>query len=482
MLSRRARLSMGLGFAAFFLGTLALGLSACSPATEPGPAVCSASTCSGCCEGNRCIASPDEEACGSGGSACQACRSNETCIGGECLLSDCDGCVDPLTSECVSGTTNSQCGSLGGACAKCGTDTACQNGVCNSTVCAGCIDGSNGSCKAGNTNSLCGAGGGACEACTGGETCVDRACAAPPACGPATCAGGCCDSNDACQMPGNTSTACGTGGGPCATCGSPATCVDSVCVTPCGPDNAAGCCDAMGKEQVSNTDHCGSAGATCMKCAANELCSSGQCVATSCSGTCLGCCTGTGGAMCDPGTGANAGKCGKNGAACTVCGAGRACSNGTCVVDPASKWKVILVSGILPFKDETDSLWDTIGAYPDAYVWMHLDYGGANTVNRVSLTQDNTLTPNWNNEVLFPNAITPVVTAALLQKTTYVYVRDEDTASYDDMGLCSISLAGAFDGNIWTYTCNLPPSSPMPPSLADRPFKWQLKIRLERIP
>jgi hypothetical protein len=131
----------------------------------------------------------------------------------------CTGCVDAAGS-CQTGTTVTACGSGGNACVACGTNQSCVNGACVTTPCSGCIDAA-GTCQSGTTVTACGSGGNACVACGDGQTCTNGVCTAVPACEHPICTVG---------------TKLTSGCDPCATkiCASDSYCCtnswDSICV------------------------------------------------------------------------------------------------------------------------------------------------------------------------------------------------------------------------------------------------------------
>ncbi len=192
------------------------------------------------------------------------------------------------TSGSTGGSTSSGGGSSGGLDA-CTPDCTNQcrggldgcGGACPTNRCPGCCD-SNFVCQPGDAGPACGSGGGACDVCAspaycedatvdGGHVCCTPRCADQCAgtgdgCGgecPNECAG-CCDVSHLCQS-GDAGPACGSGGGACAICASPAYCEDATtdggyaCCTPqcadkcdgapdecggsCPVSDCAGCCD-----------------------------------------------------------------------------------------------------------------------------------------------------------------------------------------------------------------------------------------------
>jgi hypothetical protein len=97
--------------------------------------------------------------------------------------------------------------------------------ICSSKTCLGCCHGD--TCLSGTSASSCGAGGAACVVCQAQEICSSGICVAE-ACDAISCPGGCCDADNTCQQ-GDTTSACGGGGGPCETCDADESCTEQVC-------------------------------------------------------------------------------------------------------------------------------------------------------------------------------------------------------------------------------------------------------------
>lgn len=109
--------------------------------------------------------------------------------------------------------------------------------------------------------------------------------------------------------------------------------------------------------------------------------------------TCGGCCDGDG---CAPGDQDDA--CGAGGDVCTACGAGSSCQQGACVLDPLSRWDVVIEDGELPATTLLGLPWDP-GALPDAFVEL-VASDGFDRAEGSSQVSFETLTPIWNETVL----------------------------------------------------------------------------------
>jgi hypothetical protein len=224
---------------------------------ESGAAGCNATTCSdSCClPDGTCAPVENEQACGSGGNACEACGPGEFCKGGcvryqdDCNASNCPGCCENV-NLCAAGNSNYACGHAGLECQRCvpseGTGLCVLEGdaggscvaltTCDPSNCQGCCVGS--ACVVGDADGACGSRGVACTACSGSQTCTfdttgqygakgQNVCAVTSPCDPSTC-GGCCDGLVCAE--GTQDIACGAGGVPCVDCQSAGrACVMGAC-------------------------------------------------------------------------------------------------------------------------------------------------------------------------------------------------------------------------------------------------------------
>jgi hypothetical protein len=324
--------------------------TACGP-ISPGP--CNFYTCRhGCCDANGvCQPGTSSSVCGTGGLACRACHSGQACNTSQycdCTPQSCpSGCCDVLTAQCQPGRSDALCGSGGSICQTCAltptkgaifTPSVCSNQFCASAPpcpCAsGCCD-ANGVCHPGASNTQCGGPQTYCEDCTAvGAQCSQQQCGASldaGVCNAQTCPTGCCDLSGQCQQ-GLTSTLCGASGANCTDChGAGQICSNQECVSLpdggpiCGPMTCDGCCDALGRCSLANTDvECGNGGRACADCtkfggSCTKMVGFGTCDvpdgAVICAQSCDGCCDTKG--TCQAGF-ANA-QCGEAGGACRDC-------------------------------------------------------------------------------------------------------------------------------------------------------------------
>lgn len=160
---------------------------------QPQPLSCNATTCSGCCQGNYCIESPTDSACGAAGQACFSCSLGTTCLNGRCEFpaGNCQqscstGCCE--SGLCQLGTNHDACGNYGQTCTNCSllgqscdpvtrVCTDQSNPACNSENCPGCCNGT--LCEDGTTTTRCGTGGLSCQACSGEAICQAGQCVVP---------------------------------------------------------------------------------------------------------------------------------------------------------------------------------------------------------------------------------------------------------------------------------------------------------------
>lgn len=255
------------------------------------------------------------------------------------------------------------------------------------------------------------------------------------ACAPAaeTCGNGVCVVGA-----GETCSTCAADCGACAACGDGScrggeTC--SSCASDCGA--CAGCGDAV----------CNAATETCTTCAGD----CGSCTTTCTPATCAGCCDGD---SCV--TGASPGACGSGGSACMVCSPGFLCSTGTCSVDPASRWSVVLESLTVPATRYDGAGWDTIGGNPDPLVALVIGSSTATPVNSGSASDSYSVTFTGG-----PTAMD--VRADALQAYLGFNVRDDDSpAASESIGYCvfdpasgSPLPAAAFTEATQTLNCGI---------------------------
>lgn len=314
----------------------------------------------------------------------------------------------------------------------------------NNSSCDGCVD-ADGSCRDGTSPDQCGVGGAACTVCEDGRACFEGTCVTPPDCGPDNC-DGCCDSAGQCRS-GDADAVCGSGGLACDECVDTEQCIDGTCTRPCA-ETCDGCCDGETCLSGDTVAMCGTGGDACMTCGSDAQCDSGQCIDTQCADTCAGCCDGQ---TCLAGD--EAGACGVTGDACVTCGDGRACDAGACVVDPASRWELILVSGEVSANNPMDEPWDVIGTADPIVTFELTDpTNGVTYAETSSVAQDDT-TPSWNESLL-----TGVPARAFEQMLVDVWDSDLDLDDYVcgmniDLSSDPATYQDLFSGAVFSAEC-----------------------------
>jgi hypothetical protein len=264
-------------------------------------AACGPQNCHGCCQGDTCVLTIGNSACGSNGEACSGCAAGDFCKGtcvhtqATCDSTNCTGCCAGA-GFCVTGTGDNACGRRGQSCQSCQpsqsqgqcVSQADGGGVCNGVEsctplnCSGCCDGN--ICRIGTLLAQCGANGTACASCGAGQQCVGASpnggsCQSPPTCTAGSCSG-CCQGNTCVAK--SSDTACGPGS-VCQDCTAfGQICVGGECIDPygCNPATCVGCCIgglcAVGNQDIACKESF--PGRACMSCAARGLhCVSGGC-------------------------------------------------------------------------------------------------------------------------------------------------------------------------------------------------------------
>lgn len=366
--------------------------------TPPATKSCTTANCTGCCQGDECIAQSialaSSATCGWGAKSCEICQSAESCDNGVCKGNTATGCATCFqgccqNGACVGGTATSACGSGGLACTICKTGEVCNEGRCIAGTagcdnCDGCC--ANGvSCLDGDSKSACGTGGEACQTCDPDDECNAGECLANPTgpCDHTTCPDGCCSSGGVCvKYAAQDNYQCGTGAAPCMNC------IDF---------DPAKTCDATshGCETGGSVNNCGS-------CQASECCDGNACA-----------------------TGTTNAACGKGGT-CQICPAGTSCENQQCVAATVKLYEVYLVSA------KVESPWTScVESLCDLYV--ELKFG---TTTKTSQTIDNNNDPYWGEFMLTASE------TELLGTALEVTLKDSGIIDVT-VGSCSFALTPA---------------------------------------
>ena len=214
----------------------------------------------------------------------------------------------------------------------------------------------------------------------------------------------------------------------------------------CGPSTCDGCCQGGQCLRGRDDDACGSGGVACQRCSLGERCSLGLCVPYCDSSNCTGCCSGT---TCLAGNASTA--CGRFGEACVDCGPGWLCQDGRCVVDPASRWSIVVLDAEINEDRVDDIYWDPFGGLPDPKVEVYA--GGRDQFVGATSRRMNTLFPEWN-EIAARGVRADAIKA-------YLSFRLWDVDDFEDdwIGGCYYpSLSDSvFDGSVQTMTCERDP-------------------------
>ncbi len=269
---------------------------------------------------------------------------------------------------------------------------SCGGSQCSPSNCAGCCSAA-GLCMGGSALDACGAGGGICSTCIAGQSCNAGRCeAAQTGCGPGNCAGGCCQGG-VCKA-GTENSACGTGGGACASCPSAQACnASKVCEAPSSgcTTTCSGCCVGNTCNPGNATSACGAGGAACTTCTSSQYCEAGQCKAS----------------------------CQRHSDCATPTDV---CIGSRCVAGQGRTYTVTAVSATVPSTDSTGAAWDAFGGAPDPFVCLYLD-GSATAVSCSGPPgAADTFTPAWNK-----NWDVTVSAATKVGITAW----DEDTSAHD---------------------------------------------------
>jgi len=164
-------------------------------------------------------------------------------------------------------------------------------------------------------------------------------------------------------------------------------------------------------------------------------------------GSCAGCPSGGGGGggggTCTPScAGWNCGNDGCGGT-CGSCQGNLTCRSGTCGVDPASRWSLIVTTGVISQRKGDGSTWDTLGGAPDPLVCITI----AGERRCTGAVADN-FTPVWNSRF-------PATSASELLGGVRVEIIDEDAAANDDIcsaGNVLVTLAD-FQSGVGDFGC-----------------------------
>jgi hypothetical protein len=259
------------------------------------------------------------------------------CVGGGCVLDDCDDgwadCSAELGCETPLGTVNN-CRSCGETCLNEHGSTSCTESGCAPTCAIGwgdCDGNRNNGCETQlNSLSNCGGCGVQCEKAHGLPSCAEGQCEIT------TCDSGWGDCDDeemtgsGCETSLRTLTSCGGCDVPCSLAHASESCGSGVCTLVSCETGWADCSAQAGCEtQLGTIANCLGCGDTCTNDHGAESCTTGGCSATCDAG--WKSCDGNPDNGCETNIRSTT-NCGDCGVACNLPNASESCSTGACVV------------------------------------------------------------------------------------------------------------------------------------------------------
>ncbi len=130
-----------------------------------------------------------------------------------------------------------------------------------------------------------------------------------------------------------------------------------------------------------------------------------------------------------------------------VCGPAFVCSGGTCTVDPASRWNVVLETLTVSTTTYAGDAWDALGGAPDPFVSVVI--GSESAAPLSSGAGSDTFTVSFGAETVASN-----VRADALETYLAFYAYDQDVSANDVVGACTYTVTeAAFAGGTQTVNC-----------------------------
>lgn len=220
-------------------------------------------------------------------------------------------------------------------------------------------------------------------------------------------------------------------------------CGDGICGGSDG-ENCMSCRADCGSCSLTCGDGVCSSGDTCTNCPSD----CGSCMTSSCSATCGGCCDGD---SCLGGTSSSA--CGIRGGVCADCGPDRICASGLCLIDPASRWNVVLETLTVANTRYDGVAWDTIGGTPDPFVSVYV--GSETATPSQSAVADDAYSVRYDGGATVSGARSDALMAYLGFRVT-----DADTGVTEDIGYCDVFVVeSTFTGTTQTLNCPIDPGT-----------------------
>lgn len=228
-----------------------------------------------------------------------------------------------------------------------------------------------------------------------------------------------------------------------ADCGSCAGCGDGTC-SPSSGESCASCALDCGACAPSCGNGACDGAETCSTCPGDCGACSGSCSAASCAGCCFG-------GVCESGSSPSA--CGRGGNLCMACGSGFTCAGGACVVDPGSRWNLVLDRLTVSTTHHGGSAWDAFGGAADPVVDVRIGSSSASPRRQNG--------PDDVHMITYSGApvATDVRASELLAYLSFT-VLDEDVTDYERIGSCRVVVPeAAFTGISQTVNCTANPST-----------------------
>ena len=246
-----------------------------------------------------------------------------------------------------------------------------------------------------------------------------------------------CGDGDCTPSSGESCTSCPADCGSCAGCG------DGTCSTSTGESCAS--CPA----DCGDCDFCGDrvcdGGETCETCPGD----CGSCETTCGPTNCGGCCDGD---ACVGGDSPSA--CGSGGHTCMVCDSAFTCGAGSCTVDPASRWNIVLETLTVESTHHSGAAWDVMGGAPDPLVGIRV--GSDTAAEQRTGAASDTFSVTYDGSPTVMNQ-----RADDIQTYVGFLVYDEDLTDYEFIGWCSTRNIeeAAFAEVTQTQRCGSDPST-----------------------
>lgn len=136
-----------------------------------------------------------------------------------------------------------------------------------------------------------------------------------------------------------------------------------------------------------------------------------------------------------------------------MCGSGLTCVGGACVVDPGSRWNLVLDRLTVSTTHHSGAAWDAFGGAADPVVDVRI--GSSSAAARRQNGPDDVHTITYSGTPI----ATDVRASDLLAHLDFA-VSDEDVTDYEAIGRCRVVVPeAAFTGLPQTVSCGVDPST-----------------------